>query len=440
MRKVLPFLLLCCLAIAPTPLAAAHAESPTISHIQSVAAVHPSHYRGWSQRVGNVLIARVMSYQGPSKECFPGLVAYDLDSRQLLWMINDPCPRLNVSPFVNQAVDGNLVFWAYVKGARKPRLYLADLKTGRSHAIAPTVAEKIEKETEQRSPLWSTPLTVPAADGHRIFLGTYTHARAVSVETGKLIWEVELPWPPGPASCRPYPYFNQTVFFYSELGRVLAIDSYEGKILWSRDLLGIDAKPDEPLGENVEGPSTSTMIGIGGDRLFFHAGDVVYALDPDTGQTLWKTQVCGSRRTVPYPPVVWDSAVVVVVRDGWADQLKCLDMKTGEVLWTWELGQIAKEVAGEGKPEPTRNQVSSNLLVMDGQLLFCTLDGMLRALGNDREGEHWQIRLRPQSSPYADFAAILYRVDSQVVAFDGATAWWIDLPLTTAPSAGASGE
>jgi len=415
-----------------TQMGSARGQLPSLSSVQTVAAVERTFWP-WSQRAGDVLVARVQTDTSDQRPF--GLIAWDLETRQLMWMNGSPPPCLPVSPYIRQTLDGELVFWGW--GDSRLGLYLADLRTGHTRPVAADVAAKMEKETAQITTMWTAPLTGPATDGHHlIFLGSPTHARAVSASSGRLVWEVSLPWPPGPASCRPYLSSETTevVHFYSELGRVIALWASDGEVLWHRDLLRIEAAPNEPLGEPVEHFAIANMVEVGAGRLFFATGSEVYALDADSGRTLWKAELAGASVPAPYQPLLWGRMLVVVV-PGMPDQLKALDAKTGEVLWTWKLGQIAKEVSDPGwvppsKPLPGWNHVSSNLLVAGDEVLFCTVDGMLRALGHDRRGEHWQVRLAPQSSPYADFAATLHLVGSQVVAFDGTTAWWIDIPST----------
>jgi outer membrane protein assembly factor BamB len=287
--------------------------------------------------------------------------------------------------------------------------------------------------------------------GEHVFLGSPTHALALSPETGKLIWETRLPWPSVPvtATYRPYPTgLGNLVIFYSELGRIACLDADDGTLVWSRDLLGYELKPGVPL---IDGEDLvlllmqAPMVQVHDGRLFFALGalgDEVFALDIWTGETLWRSKIDDlpglelSRSMYPTfcQPVIWGSVLVVALRDEFAVGpaiLVALDVKTGAVVWGYAPPQIAKCV---WQPAPNMNgidtrwaQVSSNLLVVGDELLFCTHDGMLRALASDALGERWQLRLAPQSRA-SDFGATLHQVGSQVVAFNGAKAWWIDVP------------
>jgi len=121
---------------------------------------------------------------------------------------------------------------------------------------------------------------------------------------------------------------------------VMAVDPCSGKVFW-------ETASDKLL------PLTLT---VGGDRVFFHTGAAMVALDRKTGKQLWSTpdtNVDGKRWNVSHT-VISHSDVLLL---GTPRKLEAFSAKTGELLWEAQGGR-----SGFAGSNPT------NVYVIDGMV------------------------------------------------------------------------
>jgi len=121
-------------------------------------------------------------------------------------------------------------------------------------------------------------------------------------------------------------------------GGVMAVDPGTGKILW----------------EVASGKLLPLSLTAGGDRLFYHTGTEVVALDNKTGKELWRTpnmNASSFRWNVNHTLVAHEDVLLV----GTAKKLQGLSAETGELLWE-----------GKGGRSGFANSNPVNLYVIDG--------------------------------------------------------------------------
>lgn len=160
--------------------------------------------------------------------------------------------------------------------------------------------------------------TEVAAD--RIFVGVTGHVLALSREGGAELWRTKLvsgynalvivEWPDVYAACH---------------GELYRLEHGTGDILWKNKMKG--------LGYQVMTIAPVPRGLAGGDRLYVGMSGVVLALDKNTGEEVWRTEISkGAFLNV----VLLGKEVLVGATKG----LICLDAQTGEVRWRNELRKL----------------------------------------------------------------------------------------------------
>ncbi len=185
-------------------------------------------------------------------------------------------------------------------------------------------------------PLESTITSNPALSGHSVVLppaenlldwpqpgGKLNNALPVLSfsESSKMIWKTSI----GGGSTEEHklistPVFhNQRLFVMDANGQVSAVDSKDGKILWS-----LNTTPSD-----TDGIALGGGVSCEGDTLYVATsfGDV-FALDQTTGAQKWKQSVVNPSRVAP---LVHNGKVFVTTV---ANEVHALSAQTGESLWT----------------------------------------------------------------------------------------------------------
>ncbi len=196
--------------------------------------------------------------------------------------------------------------------------------------------------------------------GNKIFIGGWSgRVTALDVKSKKEIWSYRLPSPilSTPALS------GDRLFAGSSDGNLCALDINDGKPLWTKKL------PNGITGDLV----------VAGGRLIVPAGRILYALDPNSGNTIWQFQANG-----PFEarPAVAGEEVYI---GAWDKNFYALSLRDGTLLWR-------KETARSIYYSPA----SSNPLLLGNKVIFTqpydnsTKKGGVIALNSSSGEELWQ--------------------------------------------------
>lgn len=196
--------------------------------------------------------------------------------------------------------------------------------------------------------------------GDKVFIGDWSgKVTALDVKSRKEIWSYHLSSPilSTPALSK------DRLFVGSSDGSLSALDIKDGKPLWRKKL---------PNG------ITGDLVVVGG-RLLVPAGRMLYALNPDSGDTIWQFQANG-----PFEarPAVAEDRVYI---GAWDKNFYALSLRDGNLLWR-------KEIARSIYYSPA----SSNPLLWGDKVIFTqpydnsTKKGGIIALNWSSGEELWQ--------------------------------------------------
>lgn len=207
------------------------------------------------------------------------VAAYDLHTGADLWATRIS-ERQTESLDIQVLVYDGLVFVSTVPGTGHTDFYSGGA-TGVLHALDQTTGKVVWKFDTVDSPdIWGNP-EVNSGGGS-------WYPPTIDTETGIIYWSTgnPAPWPGTPefpnASSRPGPNLYNNC--------VLAMDHRDGRLLWynqvlPHDLFDLDMQNSVILSEMVQDGKPRQIILAAGKM------GVVYALDRQTGKTLWSTPV-----------------------------------------------------------------------------------------------------------------------------------------------------
>lgn len=156
-------------------------------------------------------------------------------------------------------------------------------------------------------------------------------------------------------------------------GRFAALSIHSGSVRWSYSI-----HEDDPL-RSFHGAAlvTDELVVIAADNTFRHAGiGFVYAFERGTGRVRWKHR---SEAGIP-SDVAFDGERVFV--SSLADELLCLGVSNGRLLWRYATGEVNEALRATTSP-----------VTVGGRVLFASLDGTVAALAA-RDGDAlWRRRL-----------------------------------------------
>jgi polyvinyl alcohol dehydrogenase (cytochrome) len=237
----------------------------------------------------------------------------------------------------------------------------------------------------------------------------------------------------------------QAVFFGDRRGNLYAVDAKRGRLLWSTNLAEhptqrITAAPTYYQGR-LYVPISSWEEAGAADLAYECCRSVgaVASVNANTGRVIWKTRVIpgrpkpqgrneqGVRRWGPAGGSVWNSPTIDPMRmavyfgtgDGTTypaapttDAVMALDMKSGRMLWTYQVQTGDSFLGGCGSPHPSncpqrvgpdRDIPASPVLVVlpNGQrrLIVGTKPGDVLALDPDKSGAVAWKALAPDREP-----------------------------------------
>lgn len=147
-------------------------------------------------------------------------------------------------------------------------------------------------------------------------------------------------------------------------GRLYAVDSASGKLLWSREGPLPLSAPRNDYGGNVPG-STSAAPVVEGGRIFLPMGGHVECWSGSDGHLLWRaSQVAPVNAALPvYPTLVFHDGAVLVC-DPVQARISALDATTGKVRW---MREYPKQQAAT--PVPVTSQ-DSGASYSEGRIFF----------------------------------------------------------------------
>lgn len=171
--------------------------------------------------------------------------------------------------------------------------------------------------------------------------------------------------------------FNDKVYMASREGIVLAADIKTGKRLWTFDLRTDNTLSTwERLSQNWSTKNARIAGGIsqGFGNIYFGTenGDVV-ALNADTGELVWRSQVPGE---VLSSPAVGNGFVVVQLGSG---NLIALNPDNGEERWFFETEQPPLTIRGVSEP-----------VIDSGGVIYGGANGRVGVLVVDRGFQAWE--------------------------------------------------
>jgi len=153
-------------------------------------------------------------------------------------------------------------------------------------------------------------------------------------------------------------YAEQKLFVTSGLGVVLALDPQTGEEIWRRE---------------TRTPIHSAPT-IAGGRVFAISDDnELFAFNANTGEVIWTYQgIVESARMLTAPsPAVIDETVIAPFSSG---ELVALRVQNGGVLW-----QDALSSAGQLTPLASLNDISSGPVIADGYVVATAQSGVISA-------------------------------------------------------------
>jgi outer membrane protein assembly factor BamB len=227
----------------------------------------------------------------------------------------------------------------------------------------------------------------PVVAGDSVFLfsreGDREVARALDLETGRLLWRQGYPAPydvyPGAASFgagpRSTPVVSSGRLFTLGVGGILtAFDAAQGRLLWQKDFKGRFPAAAPPFG-------TSMSPLVAGGLLVVHAGGhdggALLALDPATGHERWSLEGDGPSYSSPILATIHgrEQLVIQVHR-----RILGVDPAAGRVLWSLPF------------VTPCDQNIVTPLQVGD-RLLVSSLDKGTMAIELTRSGDQWTPRV-----------------------------------------------
>lgn len=155
----------------------------------------------------------------------------------------------------------------------------------------------------------------PAVIGQSIFFGDNSNVYSLDKNTGAENWVLSLS---GPSSFTPYR--QELIVVASNM--IYALSPTDGSTIWSNTIAGLTVST--PFLDNE-----TLYMGIIGNGI----GSIV-AIDANNGEQLWKRNVSGS---VSAAPVVYDGKLYVSDREG---ILYCLNADNGSSLWQLTIGDF----------------------------------------------------------------------------------------------------
>jgi outer membrane protein assembly factor BamB len=155
-------------------------------------------------------------------------------------------------------------------------------------------------------------------------------------------------------------YYNNTIYATGGLSEVAAINPLSGEVIWHTKL---------------SSPSRSTPVGAGKMVIIQTVDNKTFALDSETGKTIWSHLGIGEDISIlaTYAPAVSDRNVIIQYSSG---EIFALSLTTGDEVWAANISSHANSVSSE---RHLYNVITSPT-VDNGLVLAFGNDGTIAAL------------------------------------------------------------
>ncbi len=206
-------------------------------------------------------------------------------------------------------------------------------------------------------------------------------------------------------------YNRGNIFVTTGRGIVAALSSKDGKILWQR---------------SVKIPIRSAPIANNDKVFFITSSNQTYALDVNTGKTIWThagvhevTSIYGSPS-----PIISGESVITPYSSG---ELYSLSEEDGKVLWSDLLSSRANKYTSL----ISMNDINAIPVISKGKLYAVSSDGVLTAYNIASGDKIWRQEISALKTPWvAGNALFVLTTDNELVAVhasDGRIKWVTEL-------------
>lgn len=154
---------------------------------------------------------------------------------------------------------------------------------------------------------------------------------------------------------------NNRIYLVSGMGQVVCVDAVSGKLIWT-----VDANTDFKGEPNKWGIAESAAIS---DKAVFYVtgGEQtsVIALDKNNGKLLWKTKSLGGTRAYASSVIIEKAGLKLLLAQT-ANDLIAVDVKNGEIVWSFDLKQYHTGETGKGANTNTPLYYNNEIFVTSG--------------------------------------------------------------------------
>jgi polyvinyl alcohol dehydrogenase (cytochrome) len=186
---------------------------------------------------------------------------------------------------------------------------------------------------------------------------------------------------------------------------VVAIDLKSGKIRWSNQVLAADNFlsgcgaglncPTGKIGPDYDFGSSSHIVTVAGRDLIItgNKSATVYAMDPDTGKTVWQNKIGGGGALggVEFGSATDGKTIFAALADGGGPNAKpglvALDAASGKELWRVNATRVATCNVPSGRCAPGFSQA---VTLIPGAIFAGAMDGWLRAYDPANGAKLWE--------------------------------------------------
>ncbi len=154
---------------------------------------------------------------------------------------------------------------------------------------------------------------------------------ALDAAAGRVLWRHEAPEVWQNTRVRPLPLDRGRVCWTSGQ-TVLMLDSRTGNVLWRHRIAD-------------EGPLS--RVARDGDQLLVATGQALHGVSPDEGRRLWRKETGEGSRGLVRPLLASAAGRAYLVHAQYSPraQVRCVDIRTRETVWSRQAGQVARLLA-----------------------------------------------------------------------------------------------
>ena len=244
----------------------------------------------------------------------------DTQSGKEVWRYAYPCrDGLDPGPGSSPVLDGNRLYTL----SREGHLYCFNAENGRVLWMKNIVSDSLVPEHN-----WGFSCS-PVIDGNLLILNANTGGIALNKNNGRLVWNSEKgeSWF---ATAVPYQFDNQRLTLISTQAAISAVETETGKLHWSVPWESSCADP----------------IVVNGKMLISGRGSGLFDITKEEPVELWKNRrVNGDFQSW----VVVDGHSYGFSNQGRRNPFRCIDIKTGEVKWSENIGHMGAVISAKGK-------------------------------------------------------------------------------------------